>query len=102
MTAHGSRSDSASESGMSRRGMVKAAAQIGAAGLATGVVLGGVTGTAAAAAPDRADTAPTADHGPVVVQVRDARTGELEVFHGQEHHRVHDPALAAAIMRVVR
>jgi hypothetical protein len=95
-------------SGLSRRRMLRGAAGVGAAGLAAAAVTG------AAAAPARAVTARSAaaparvpeeaaDAGPsepVVVHLRDARSGELDVFSGVGHTRVHDPELAARLARM--
>jgi hypothetical protein len=49
-----------------------------------------------------------AEHGgtdasePLVAHLRNARTGEIDVFHGTSQTRVHDPALAAMLMRARR
>lgn len=100
MTEHDWDTDSAPEPGMSRRGMVRTAAQAGAVGLAGGLVLRGTTAAAATPAEHAAPApAPEGGHEPVVVHVRDARTGELDVFRGHEHRRVYDRDLAAALMR---
>jgi hypothetical protein len=34
-----------------------------------------------------------------VAHVHDARTGEVDLFTGEQHVRVHDPALAHALAR---
>jgi hypothetical protein len=39
---------------------------------------------------------------PVVVHLRDARTGEIDIFRGTTETRVHDRALAAALLRASR
>ena len=36
------------------------------------------------------------------MHVRDARSGEIDVFRGTSHARVHDPELAARLMRASR
>ncbi|MBV9382749.1 MAG: hypothetical protein JO242_19065, partial [Streptosporangiaceae bacterium] len=42
-------------------------------------------------------------HGdPVVVHVRDAGTGELDIFRGTGHTRLRDPDLAARLVRASR
>jgi hypothetical protein len=44
-----------------------------------------------------------ADGGaPIVAHLRNARTGEIDVFHGTSQTRLHDPALAAMLMRASR
>jgi hypothetical protein len=92
---------------VSRRSLLGAAG-VGAAGLAAGA-FGGI----AAAAPAAAATSPAARaHGdagqrresdaPVVVHVRSGRSGDLDVFSGTSHTRVHDPDLAARLRRTIR
>ena len=96
------------ESGLSRRGLIRNAAGVGAAGLAAGVVLNAATGIAAAADQESAHSAaehpaavPDADDT-LIVHVRDARTGAIDVFHGHRHRALTDPALAAALLRAAR
>jgi hypothetical protein len=95
--------------GLSRRRVLRGAAGAGAAGLA-------VAATGAAAAPALAGAArPVAPSGPaaataagagaaepVVVHLRDARSGEMDVFAGTRHTRVRDPDLAARLARAAR
>jgi len=38
---------------------------------------------------------------PVVVHVRDVRSGEMDVFAGESQVRVHDPGLAARLAQAV-
>jgi|HubBroStandDraft_4_1064222.scaffolds.fasta_scaffold24614_4 hypothetical protein len=97
--------------GLSRRRVLRGAAGAGAAGLA--VAAGGL---AAAPTPALAETArpavpsvPAAATAagidaaePVVVHLRDARSGEMDVFAGTRHTRVHDPDLAARLARAAR
>ncbi|MFJ7244415.1 hypothetical protein ACIQWA_07160 [Kitasatospora sp. NPDC098652] len=91
--------------GLSRRRLMRQAAAVGAAGLAATIVTGAGTGTAAAAetAPAAdAHQAPVPDHDePMIVHVRDLRTGHLDLFSGERHQRVQDPALAAALARAL-
>jgi hypothetical protein len=101
-------------SGLSRRSALLGAAAAGAAGLAA-VTLAG-TGAPALAAATRAtpaarhdttrdDATSTPDSGasePVIVHVRDARSGELDIFSGTSHTRLHDPDLAARLSRAAR
>jgi len=96
---------------VSRRSLLGAAG-VGAAGLAAGA-FGGL----AAAVPAAAATKPAARHTPaergdggagqgreepVVVHVRDGGSGDLDVYRGTTHTRVHDPDLAARLRRTTR
>jgi hypothetical protein len=85
------------------------AAGAGAAGLAAAAVASAgpafaeTSRTAAAPAHDAADTR----HGsevsePVVVHLRDVRSGELDIFAGTTHTRLRDPDLAGRLARAVR
>jgi hypothetical protein len=92
--------------GVSRRSVLWGAAGAGVAGIAATALVGSAT-LPAMAAPrggahaDAADTAAdTADQ--IVVHVRDARSGEIDVFRGTSHTRLHDPALAARLLRASR
>jgi len=93
------------EAGPSRRSMLRGAAGIGAAGLAAGAI-GGLAAAPALAAtgkPAAAAHLENSQHGdaaePVVVHVRDARTGQLDVFRGTSQFRLTDPDLAARLLR---
>lgn len=90
------------DSALSRRTMLKGAAGVGAAGLAT-AALGSVALPAAAAtkAPARSTHDPERD-GAIVVHLRDAASGEIEVFRGATAIRLHDRDLAARLVRVSR
>jgi hypothetical protein len=99
--------DSPRESHVSRRSLLGAAG-VGAAGLAAGA-FGGLAAAApavAAAMPApsaHSDSAEQRDSGEqIVVHLRDARTGELDVFAGTSQTRVHDPDLAARLRRTIR
>jgi hypothetical protein len=92
---------------LSRRSVLRTAAGAGAAGIAA-TALAGIAFPAAAdastagpAARSRhADAASTADSAEtVVVHVRDAATGEIDVFRGTTHTRLHDRGLAAQLVR---
>jgi hypothetical protein len=86
----------------SRRSVLRVAAGAGAAGIAASA-LGGVLATAGSApravqaSPDSSDQA-----DPVVLHVRDAAAGEIDVFRGTTHTRLHDRDLAARILRASR
>jgi hypothetical protein len=86
---------------LSRRSLLQTAATAGAAGLAV-TALGAAAGPAAAAtshsAPGNGGTAKAASV-PLVVHVRDARSGDIEVFSGTSQIRLRDKDLAARITR---
>jgi hypothetical protein len=98
--------------GVSRRSVIRGAATAGAAGLAV-TALGGALSPAAAAASTRAPAraaAPAAaqaggepkDTGePIVVHVRNAKSGDIEVFSGTSQTRLRDKDLAARIARAI-
>lgn len=93
--------------GPSRRTLLRGAAGVAGAGLAATAVAGAVAGpalaAAASAAPAPAGSAGKASRGPaVVVHVRDAGTGEMEIFSGTSQVKVRDPQLAAKLVRAVR
>ena len=94
---------------LSRRSVLRGAAGAGVAGIAA-TALAGTAGPAlaataraanpaarGAAAGDGADT-----DEQVVVHVRDARSGEIDVFSGTSHTRVQDRELAARLIRASR
>jgi hypothetical protein len=106
---------------LSRRSLLQGAATAGAAGLAA-TALGAAAGPALAAtgrppAPARPSGRPVlagsalagsgpagsalAPAGPIMVHVRDTRSGDIEVFAGTSQTRVHDADLAARIARVI-
>src|SRR5215469_7975669 len=80
---------------MSRRSVLRGAAGVGAVGLAAATGVGAVV--AAARPRTKAATSATAarpaNPGSLVVYLRDAATGELEVFAGTSKVRFRDPAL---------
>jgi hypothetical protein len=89
---------------LSRRSLLQGAATAGAAGLAATAIGAAASPALAAAsqpaAPDQHghDTAGTAA-GPIMVHVRDARSGDIEVFSGTSQTRLRDKDLAARIAR---
>ena len=98
---------------VSRRAMLRTAAGASAAGLVAGGALAALPAAAAArpgqrtgraarsaatATPDTTAGAGSAD-GPLVIHVRDARTGEMDIFAGTTQTRLRDPALAARLVR---
>jgi hypothetical protein len=97
---------------MSRRSLLQGAAAAGAAGLAVTAFGAAVSPAAAAASttsPARARgdlKAPAggevkAPAGPVVVHVRDAKSGDIEVFSGTSQTTLRDKDLAARIVRAI-
>ena len=83
--------------GLSRRGLLRAGAGLGAATMAAGLLVDALA-TPAAAAPQ-----PAAESSePVVAHVKDARTGEIDLFVGTRHIRVVDQALAARLTAAAR
>ena len=94
---------------VSRRSLLRGAAiGAGAVGLAT---VAGITPALAsprtASRPAAGEAGPpaaasAASASPIVVYLRDAASGELEVFAGDSLVRLHDPAIAARLSRAVR
>ena len=100
---------SSTATGVSRRSVIRGAATAGAAGLAA-TALGGALSPAAAAstrpaagtkAPAPAGGDAKAPAGPIVVHVRDAKSGDIEVFSGTSQTRLRDTDLAARIARAI-
>jgi len=97
---------------MSRRSLLQGAAAAGAAGLAV-TALGAAASPVAAAASTTSSSrahgevkAPAggdvkAPAGPVVVHVRDAKSGDIEVFSGTSQTSLRDKDLAARIVRAI-
>ena len=94
--------------GVSRRSVLRGAAGAGASGLAAAAMAGtaGPALAAATSASSRRQAARTASEpaaaGSVVVHVRDARSGEMDVFAGTSHTRLRDPDLAVRLARAAR
>ncbi len=98
---------SSSDGGVSRRSVIRGAATAGAAGLAV-TALGGALSPAAAASTRAASTPGRpaggdvkAPAGPIVVHVRNAKSGDIEVFSGTSQTRLRDKDLAARIARAI-
>jgi hypothetical protein len=95
--------------GLSRRSVLRGVAGASAAGLAAAAVAG-TAGPALAAATSassrthdaKAAASDAATSEPVVVHMRDARSGEMDVFAGTSHTRLRDPDLAARLARAIR
>jgi hypothetical protein len=93
----------------SRRSVLRGAAGVGAVGFAAAVGVGAVAVPALAAdnhraaAPAKPAAAqPRAAAEPLVVYLRDAASGELDVFAGTSHAVIRDPALVARLTSAVR
>jgi hypothetical protein len=93
----------------SRRSVLRGAAGVGAVGFAAAIGVGAVAAPALAAesrrsaAQTRSDSGqPEAAAGPLVVYLRDAASGELDVFAGTSHAVIRDPALVAWLTSAAR
>jgi hypothetical protein len=89
---------------VSRRSVLRGAFGAGAAGIALAgagfPAAASASTTAPAARRQRADTGSSAGPAePVVVYVRDAAAGEIDVFRGTTCTRLHDRGLAAELVR---
>jgi hypothetical protein len=94
---------------ISRRSALRGGAAAGLAGAAL-VAVG--SPALAAALPSRGAAGDAAGGGaaepesqvaePIIAHVRNARTGEIDVFRGTSQTRLHDPALAALLIRASR
>ncbi len=119
MTAAGERAVRAMQTArtarLTRRLVLRSAAGAGlAAGAVATVAAGGPAAQAAAGQQDDAAQAGGAqagaedededagEAGPVIAHVRNARTGEIDLFRGTSQVRVHDTALAAHLIRASR
>ncbi len=95
-----------SGSRLSRRSLLQGAATAGAAGLAAtaiGAASPALAATRRPPAPDqpRGHGAAKTPAGPIMVHVRDARSGDIEVFYGTSQTRLRDKDLAARIGRAI-
>jgi hypothetical protein len=84
--------------------MLRGAAGVGAAGLAAAflTVPTAAPASAATTAAKQPDEHAPAHDQPLVAHVRDASTGEVDVFTGTRHIRVVDRQLAASLARAAR
>ena len=91
---------------LSRRSVIRGAAGLAGAGLAAGAITAAIAAPAAAAArPARPAGQATSDAGrgePVIVHIRDVKSGEMDVFAGTSHARLTDPGLASRLVRGIR
>ena len=100
-------SQDAKRAGLSRRTLLQGAATAGAAGLAVTAMGAAAPALAATGTGTGTGSPPAADHGhhadagPIMVHVRDARSGDIEVFAGTSQTRLRDKDLAARIARAI-
>ena len=100
--------EGAKNPGPSRRSVLYGAAGLAGAGLAA-TAIGSLAAPAAAAAASAASRAHTGRAAgvsgpaePVIVHVRDLRSGEMDVFAGESKTRLRDPDLAARLSHAIR
>ena len=100
--------EGATRPGPSRRSVLYGAAGLAGAGLAATTIgtLAGPAAAASAAAASRAGAGQAAGGAsqaePVIVHVRDLRSGEMDVFAGESKTRLRDPGLAAKLAQAIR
>jgi uncharacterized membrane protein len=87
--------------GVSRRSVIRGAATAGAAGLAATAFGAALSPAASASTRAAADAEVKAPAGPIVVHVRNAKSGDIEVFSGTSQTRLRDKDLAARIARAI-
>ena len=87
--------------GPSRRSVLRGAGAAGAVGIAAAVGAGAASGVAAASTRPAAHSADAAG-APLVAYLRDAASGEFDVFAGTSRATMVDPDLAARLTRAVR
>jgi hypothetical protein len=101
------------EPSLSRRSVLRTAAGAGLAGLAVSTAGGAVLATPGVQSAAASRAHPATGHGaeaaardgaaePVVVHLRDARSGEMDVFAGTSQARLRDPDLAARLVAAIR
>lgn len=86
---------------VSRRSVLRGAAGAAGAGLAASSLIGGLAGPALAAQAHSARPHDGKQHQDVLVHLRDARSGEMDIFSGTSHTRVRDRDLAARLVREI-
>ena len=103
-------SQDANRAGLSRRSLLQGAATAGAAGLAATAIGAAGPALAATSSPRAPERSPDQAHGrppgrepagPIMVHVRDTRSGDIEVFAGTSQTRLRDTDLAARIARAI-
>ena len=89
----------------SRRSVLYGAAGLAGAGLAATVMAGTLAAPASASAAPRTHpgrAARVSSDEPVIVHIRDVRSGEMDVFAGESQVRLRDPGLAARLVQAAR
>ena len=89
----------------SRRSVLYGAAGLAGAGLAATVMAGTLAAPASASAAPRTHpgrAARVSSDEPVIVHIRDVRSGEMDVFAGENQVRLRDPGLAARLVQAAR
>jgi len=89
----------------SRRSILHGAAGLAGAGLAATVMAGTLAAPASASAAPRTHpgrAARVSSDEPVIVHIRDVRSGEMDVFAGENQVRLRDPGLAARLVQAAR
>ena len=89
----------------SRRSVLHGAAGLAGAGLAATVMAGTLAAPASASAAPRTHpgrAARVSSDEPVIVHIRDVRSGEMDVFAGENQVRLRDPGLAARLVQAAR
>ena len=95
-------SEEAEERRLSRRSLLQGAAAAGAAGLAATAIGAAGPALAATSSPPVSDRSPGRTPAePIMVHVRDTRSGDIEVFAGTSQTRLRDKDLAARIARAI-
>ena len=98
--------EGAKHPGPSRRSVLYGAAGLAGAGLAA-TAIGTIAAPAAAASASASQAhvgqaGVSSAAGPVIVHVRDLRSGEMDVFAGESKTRLRDPGLAAKLAHAIR
>ncbi len=107
-STHGAGNHGAASTGAavpSRRSVLQVAAGAGAAGIAATTlssVLGGVARASTRHDSGHSETGTASAADPIVLHVRDAAAGEIDLFRGTTQTRLHDRDLAARIVRASR
>ena len=86
---------------LSRRSVLAGAAAAGLAATAMAAAAGPAAAAVTSSSSPRKGGEVKAPAGPIVVHVRDARSGDIEVFSGTSQTRLRDAGLAALIARAI-
>ena len=86
---------------LSRRSVLAGAATAGLAATAMAAAAGPAAAAVTSSSSPHKGGEVKAPSGPIVVHVRDARSGDIEVFSGTSQTRLRDAGLAARIARAI-